>query len=235
VPSVALHIVHAYFTGMLTHIAYLIPWYLVINYFNFSLILLPITCVAAFFIQQASVKRLNDWFYRDHWLSHNSEFDFVYLHGSHHDAIPSALIGVAGNGYLEGFFRGALAFPIPFYNPVIAAIVYTFDIKSDMDLHQYIPGIFPKLSKEFYSVIQHSLHHYGKVEPYGFAINLDQPNISDETKKRFKILPDELKYSIKLDEQLTGYEWHNARFKWFMDLVEKYENAPANPEVERVN
>jgi hypothetical protein len=209
-PSVALQIVHAYFTGMLTHIVYLVPWYLVINYLNFSLILLPVTCVAAFFIQRVSVKHLNDWFYRDHWLGHNSEFNFVYLHGSHHDAIPCALIAVAGNGYLEGFFRGALAFPIPFYSPVMAAIFYTFDVKSDMELHQYIPGIFPKLSREFYSVIQHSLHHYGKVEPYGFAINLDQPNISDETKNRFKILPDELKYSVRLDEQLTGYKWHNG-------------------------
>jgi hypothetical protein len=224
-PSVVLHILHAYFTGILTHIVYLVPWYLVITYFNFSILLLPATCLVAFLIQRKSVKQLNHWFYRDHWLGHNSEFDFVYLHGSHHDAIPCGLIGVAGNGFLEGFFRGALAFPIPFYSPVMAAIFYTLDVKIDMDLHQYIPGIFPKLSREFYGVIQHSIHHYGRVEPYGFAINLDQPNISDNTRKQFRSLPDELKYSIKLDEELTGYEWDNARFRWFLDLVDKYQNG----------
>lgn len=221
-------IFHAYCTGMLTHIVYLIPWYLVIQYANFSLVFMPATCVIAFVVQKRSVKNLNDWFYRDHWLGHNSEFDFVYLHGTHHDALPCALIGVAGNGYLEGFFRSALAFPIPFYNPLVAAFFYTADVKVDMELHQYIPGVYPKLSREFLSVIQHSLHHYGRLEPYGFAINLDQP-ISDELKKRTSVLPDELKYSIRLDEQLNGYEWDGPRFRWFMDLVHKYHDTPDVP------
>ncbi|HWU67428.1 MAG TPA: hypothetical protein VN046_01020, partial [Stenotrophobium sp.] len=83
-------IFHAYCTGMLTHIVYLIPWYLVIRYANFSLVFMPATCVIAFVLQKYSVKNLNDWFYRDHWLGHNSEFDFVYLHGTHHDALPCA-------------------------------------------------------------------------------------------------------------------------------------------------
>lgn len=219
---------HAYCTGMLTHIVYLIPWYLVIRYANFSLVFMPATCVIAFVLQKYSVKNLNDWFYRDHWLGHNSEFDFVYLHGTHHDALPCALIGVAGNGYLEGFFRSALAFPIPFFNPLAAAFFYTGDVKVDMELHQYIPGVYPKLSREFLSVIQHSLHHYGRLEPYGFAINLDQP-ISAELKKRTSVLPDELKYSIRLDEQLNGYEWDSARFRWFLDLVNKYHDTPDVP------
>ena len=225
---ISLEILHAYFTGLLTHIVFLVPWYLVITYFNFSLILFPVTCLVAFVIQRYNLKTYNDWFYRDHWLGHNSELDFVYLHGTHHDAIPCALIGVAGNGYLEGFFRGSLAFPIPFYNPFMAAFFYTADVKVDMDLHQYIPGVFPKLTREFYGVIQHSLHHFGRVEPYGFAINLDQP-ISDAIKKRTKALPDELKYSIRLDQQLTGYEWDNPRFRWFLELVDKYQNPPPHP------
>lgn len=227
-PSISLEIVHAYFTGLLTHIIYLAPWYLVIQYFNFSLVLTPVTCVIAFLIQKQNVKTLNDWFYRDHWLGHNSEFDFVYCHGTHHDAIPSAMIAVAGNGFLEGFFRSSISFPIAYYNPVMAALFFTTDVKADMDLHQYIPGVFPKLSREFYSVIQHSLHHYGRLEPYGFAINLDQP-ISDELRKKTNVLPDELKYSIRLDQQLNGYEWDNARFRWMMDLVDQYENGSGSP------
>jgi hypothetical protein len=222
-PRISLEIVHAYFTGMLTHIVYLVPWYLVITHVNFSLVLLPLTSLAAVLIQRKSVKTLSAWFYRDHWLGHNSEFDFVYLHGTHHDAIPSGLIGVAGNGYFEGFLRGALAFPIPFYNPLVAAVLYTFDVKTDIDFHQYIPGVFPTIARGFYEVTHHSTHHFGRIEPYGFGIKLNQPNVSEETKKLFKPLPDELRYSLELDEQLTGYEWDNPRHRWFLELVDKYQ------------
>lgn len=225
---VPLEIVHAYFTGLLTHIVHLVPWYLVIKFSNFSLVFLPLTFVIGILIQRSSVEKLNEWFYRDHWLGHNSEFDFIYEHGTHHDAIPSALIGVAGNGFLEGFFRGALAFPMPFFNPVIAGIFYSIDVKSDMDLHQYIPGVFPIMSKEFLGSVQHSLHHYGRLEPYSFGLNLDKP-LTDEVKKQTRLLPDGIKYSYRLDEQLTGYEWDNPRFKWFLDLVDKYNDGPIVP------
>ena len=40
-----------------------------------------------------------------------SEVEFVYLHGTHHDAIPCALIGVGENGHLEGVFRQIIGFP----------------------------------------------------------------------------------------------------------------------------
>jgi hypothetical protein len=109
----------------------------------------------------------------------------------------------------------------------MAALFYTIDVKIDIDSHQFIPGIYPKLPREFYEVTQHSLHHFGRLEPYGFAINLAVPNISEETKKKFKFLPDELKYSIRQDEQLTGYDWHNDRHRWFMALVDKYQGGGA--------
>ena len=218
-------IVFAYLTGLMTHLVYLVPWYLIITHVNYSLVLVPLTLILAFVIQKASVKTLNDWFYRDHWLGHNSEIDFVYMHGTHHDAIPSAMIGVAGNGHLEGLVRTAIGFPIPFYNPIASAFFYTVDVKTDMEMHQYIPGVYPKLTREFFGVIQHSLHHYGRLEPYGFAINLDQP-ISEELEKRTRVLPDELKYSIRLDQQLTGYEWDSAKFRWFLDLVDRYHGEP---------
>lgn len=226
-PSIVLEILHAYCTGLLTHIVLLVPWYLVITHASFSLVLLPITLVAGGALQIGFAKVINEWFYRDHWVGHNSEFDFVYLHGSHHDAIPSGLIGVAGNGYLEGLLRGAVAFPTPFLNPLVAALYYTIEVKSDIDLHQYIPGVFPKLSREIFEIAQHSVHHFGRVEPYSFAVNLDQPHISDELKKQFKIFPPGLRQSIELDERLTGYKWDNARYRWFMDLVDRYHDAGA--------
>jgi hypothetical protein len=226
---IGLEIVHAYFTGLLTHVVYLVPWYLVITHLNFSALLLPATTLAAILIQRKSVKTLSTWFYRDHWLGHNSEFDFVYLHGTHHDAIPSGLIAVAGNGFFEGFFRGALAFPIPFYNPFVAAFVYTGDVKIDIDFHQYIPGVFPKIPRGVYEVTHHSTHHFAHLEPYGFGIKLDQPHVSDATKKRFKVLPDELKYSLRLDEQLSGYRWDNVRHRRFLSLIDKYQDTGETP------
>jgi hypothetical protein len=224
-PSIALEIVHAFATGMMTHIVFLAPWFMVITYAKFSVLALPVTIVAAILIQKNFAKSVADWFYRDHWLGHNAEIDFVYLHGPHHDAIPSGLIAVAGNGYLEGYLRGLVGFPTPFLNPVMAALFYTIDVKIDIDSHQFIPGIYPKIPKEFYEVTQHSTHHFGRIEPYGFAINLGLPGISEDTKKMFKILPDELKYSIQQDEQLTGFEWDNNRHRWFLDLVDKYQGG----------
>lgn len=235
-PSITIEIVHAYATGILTHIIFLAPWFMVITYAKFSVVLLPVTIIIAILIQKSFAKSVANWFYRDHWLGHNSEMEFVYLHGPHHDAIPSGLIAVAGNGYLEGYFRGLVGFPTPLLNPVMAAILYTLDVKIDIDSHQFIPGIYPQLPRGFHEVTQHSTHHFGRIEPYGFAINLGLPGTSEETKKMFKILPDELKYSIMQDEQLNAYEWDNNRHRWFLALVDKYQGTapaapPATPEV----
>lgn len=220
--SITLEILHAYFTGVLTHIVLIAPWYIVIAYFEYSLVFLPVVCVLDIIINLRFLKVMNAWFYRDHWLGHNSEFEFLYLHGTHHDAIPSGLIGVAGNGHLEGFLRHAMAFPTPFFNPLISCLVYTIDVKKDIEVHQYIPGVFPQLSREFQEVTQHSTHHFGRVEPYGFAVKLDQPGVSEDLKKEFKMMPDELRNSARLDEQL-GFKWDNHRHKWYLGLLDKYQ------------
>jgi hypothetical protein len=222
-PSIILEIFHAYFTGVLTHLILLAPWFLIITHVNFSVLFLPLVCVVNVVISLKFIKVINAWFYRDHWLGHNSEFEFVYLHGSHHDAIPSGLIGVAGNGFLEGFYRHAIGFPNSFFNPIVACALYTFEIKNDIDTHQYIPGIYPMLPKEFQQLTQHSTHHFGKLEPYGFAMKLDQDCISDEVKHSYRKIPGEIANSAKLDEQLTGFKWDNSINRWYLDLIDKYQ------------
>lgn len=222
-PSILVHIFHAYFTGLLTHMILVAPWFFIIQHVNFSIIFLPIVCVINIFVALKFARVVNKWFYREHWLGHNSEIEFVYFHGPHHDAIPSGLIGVAGNGMLEGVIRNTIAFPNPFFNPLVSCLLYTIEVKLDMDSHQYIPGIFPMLPREFHEVTQHSTHHFGKLEPYGFGIKIDQENISEEFKNSFKRLPDELKNSAKLDEQLTGFKWDNQRHEWFLGLIDKYQ------------
>jgi hypothetical protein len=221
--NITLEIVHAYCTGLLTHIVLIAPWYLVIAYSRFSVIFLPIMCLINVVVHLKWARALNAWFYRDHWLGHNSELEFLFLHGTHHDAIPSGMIAVAGNGFLEGFFRNTIGFPVPFYNPVISAMAYTFEIKNDIDLHQYIPGIFPNMRKRTLEIGQHSTHHYGRLEPYGFGLKLDQPRFSEAYKRNFARIPDELMNSLRLDEELTGFQWDNATHQNTLRLWEKYQ------------
>lgn len=216
-------IVHAYLTGLLTHLVLLVPWYLALTFLQFSVLLLPVVCVANFFLHIRFLRLINSWFYRDHWLGHNLEFDFVYLHGPHHDAIPVGLIGVAGNGFLEGLFRNVIGYPTPLYHPLTAFLAYTMEVKQDIDFHQFVPGVFPTLPLEFRKVGQHSTHHFGHLEPYGFAVKLDQPGLSPEFLGKFKRMPDEFSNSVRLDEELTGFKWDNPRHEWFVRMCEEYE------------
>jgi hypothetical protein len=215
--NMTLEIVHAYCTGVLSHIILLAPWYLVIMYARFSVIFLVPVGVLNIIIHLKWLKVANSWFYRDHWLGHNSEFEFVYLHGSHHDAIPSGLIAVSENGLLEGFFRHTIGWPNPFYTPLIAFALYMFEIKGDIELHQYIPGVFPRLAKEGIELYQHSTHHYGPLEPYGFAFKLGE-------KGAYNYMPDEMRNAIELDEQM-GFKWDNPIFRRTKALYEKYHNV----------
>ena len=220
--NITLEIVHAYCTGLLTHIILIAPWYLVIGYSKFSLIFLPVVCVIDVVIHLKWMKAINAWFYRDHWLGHNSEFEFVFLHGTHHDAIPSAMIAVAENGLLEGFLRLSMGTPVSFYNPVMSFLITTLEVKMDMEAHQYIPGVHPRLPMKVMEVSQHSTHHYGSIEPYSFGIKVDQPGATEEYQKLFSGLPDELRNSAKLDEELTGFKWDNPTHRRTMSLYDKY-------------
>ena len=216
-------ILHAYGTGVLTHIILLAPWYVVLRHAHFSLLLLPVMCCINVVIHLRWLRVFNAWFYRDHWLGHNSEFQFIFLHGTHHDAIPSGLIAVAENGLLEGFFRFTLGAPTVFYNPLVAFFIFTFDIKNDIDLHQYIPGVFPRIPAQSMEVFQHSTHHYGQLAPYSIAMKVDQPSVSEKFKQNFDWMPNELKNSIELDEELSGFQWDNPTQRKTISLFKKYQ------------
>lgn len=220
--NIKVHVWHAYFTGILSHALLIAPWYLVITYSNFSVLLIIPMVFINYKMNIHFMKLINEWFYRDHWVGHHSELDFVYLHGPHHDAIPSGLIGVGGNGFLEGFFRHAIGVPTSLFNPFAALFFNTFEVYQDIITHQYIPGIFPQLPKNFNQIAQHSIHHFGRLQPYGFALNLKQDGLSDKFRASFKGLPDEFINSYRLDEQLNGFEWDNPKHKWFLDIVDKY-------------
>jgi hypothetical protein len=162
-------------------------------------------------------------------LGHNSELEFIYLHGMHHDAIPSALIAVGENGFLEGFLRNTVGSPVPFYNPGASFLIYTYEVANDVYKHQYIPGVFPKLPRQFIEVAQHSTHHFGKLEPYSFALRVDQFTVRGGSEKIMR-LPDELANSIKLDEELTGFQWDNPTYRKTLSLYDMYHGRATDSE-----
>jgi hypothetical protein len=222
--NITLEILHAYVTGLLAHIILIAPWYLVISYSSFSVIFLPVVFLINIIVEKKWMKVINYWFYRDHWLGHNSEFEFIFLHGMHHDAIPSALIAVGENGFLEGFMRHAIGSPIPFFNPIVSFLIYMFEVGNDVRTHQYIPGVFPRLSRQYMEIAQHSTHHFGKLAPYSFALNVDQPSVPESIKKSTtRRLGPELASSIKLDEELIGFQWDNSTYHNTLSLYDKYQ------------
>jgi len=221
--NIILEILHAFCTGVLTHIILIAPWYLVIMHSSFSVVFLPAVCLINIVLYGAWVKVINSWFYRDHWLGHNSELEFIFLHGTHHDAIPSGLIAVGENGFLEGFMRCTIGTPTAFFNPVISFLAYTLEVQKDIKGHQYIPGIFPRLSKNVLEVYQHPTHHFGPIAPYSFAYKFDQPQITEEKRKAFGRIPPGLENSAKLDEELTGFQWDNPTYRRTLSLFEKYQ------------
>jgi hypothetical protein len=222
--NISVEIIHAYSTGLLTHIITLAPWYLVIKYSRFSLVFLPITALISIAIHLKWAKVFNAWFYRDHWLGHNAEFDFLFLHGPHHDAIPSGMIAVAENGFLEGFIRFTLGAPIALYSPLISFLLFMIEIPVDIRGHQYIPGVFPRLPRTFMERFQHSTHHYGPLEPYSIASKSDGTNTSKDFNRTVECwIPEEVKNSIELDEKLTGFKWDNPTYRTILRLWDKYQ------------
>ncbi|MBV9496105.1 MAG: hypothetical protein JOZ54_17795 [Acidobacteria bacterium] len=228
--KIVLEILHAYGTGLLTHIVLIAPWYFLITHVRFSLLLLlPVAVLNYKTYARWMRSSYSSWFYREHWLGHNSELEFIYLHGSHHDAIPSAMIAVSGNGFLEGVLRHSIGVPTPFFNPIGASLVYAFEVKNDMALHQYIPGVFPQFQKFAIETNQHSTHHYGRLEPYSIAMKGDAPGMSEEVRKKARGVAKGIRNSVQLDEELTGFEWDNPIYRLTQKLYAKYQ-----PETEPV-
>jgi hypothetical protein len=168
------------------------------------------------------IKTYNAWFYRDHWLGHHSEFEFLYLHGTHHDALPTGLIGVSGNGYLEGFLRHTLGNPTAFYTPLLAFVLYTIEVQQDIVGHQHVPGIYPTVSRKFHETAQHSTHHWWLMEPYSIGFR----SVPKQKPTGFQFPPEELLNSIDLDQRLGGFQWDNPRHEHFLKLFDEYQKSP---------
>eukprot|EP00035_Acanthoeca_spectabilis_P011367 m.199895 g.199895 ORF g.199895 m.199895 type:complete len:395 (-) comp15325_c0_seq10:164-1348(-) len=135
------HLLHAFVTGIQCHILAVAPLYLLIYYGQHSMVLLPLrACFDVVIYGWWLRTHWNDWLYRDHWISHHDELEFVYLHGPHHDALPISLMAAHDTGMLEGFLRFSLGLPEAFAAPLLSVPLRGFQVLADMVFHQYVPG-----------------------------------------------------------------------------------------------
>ncbi|HXH37715.1 MAG TPA: hypothetical protein VNN08_03730 [Thermoanaerobaculia bacterium] len=229
--NITLEIVHAYVTGLLTHILFLAGWYVVLTHVRYSLLFVPAVCAIDVVIELKWYGTLNRWFYREHWVGHNSEVEFLYLHGNHHDAIPSGMIAVSEHGMLEGFCRSLIGPPVSYYHPLAAAFFISHLIWYDMLTHQYIPGVYPRLSTAVVKSTQHSTHHFGQLAPYGLASKSAVAE-GKATNWRARLMPREMANAIELDEELTGFQWDNPTFRNTVSLWDRYGERKATPDAE---
>lgn len=211
--STVAELFHSYFTGLITHITMLVPFYLVTTCFLRSILFVPLNMVLIRLLgfREKFFTRQNRWQYRDHWLAHNSPVEFVYLHGPHHDAIPTALLAVGDHGYLEGALKHSFGWPVAFLNAIDSFLLNTLAIWIDMKGHQFVPGIFPYSRRKDGKERHHSVHHYLSLVPYSLGLRLKgglpNPEFGDGS----------------IDEVLDNYDPRNKRITWFLGQIEKYE------------
>lgn len=220
---------HAFVTGVFTHIVTVIPWYCYLRLVEFSArssaneaAVDPVLCllltfswlVRGPFIEQKIVQdfednELNDWYIRDHWLGHHDRFEFNYMHGPHHDALPVGMIAVADNGPVEGLVRHFLGHFDCFKCPPHAFYAWTKTVIRDVVGHQYVPGVFPWSFSVVDVGVHHIEHHFLSMHPLGNGIESD---------------PDP-RNNCEVETWLSGdrYSANNKVWNWFVGEVAKFE------------
>jgi len=206
-----LHLLQAWVTGQLCHIAHVAPLYFVITYFDHSLLTLPIYLLNLRFGRRCGGgsgqlgKGPLTWLYRDHWVNHHSELSFIYCHAPHHDAIPSAMIGCAGDGIL-GLFIRTWVWGKCLDEPITASILMSKTVIMDMKQHQYAPGVYPYVKNNLKAGNHHMEHHFLKLNPIGVDIAM---------------LPNQKLWGMSV--WLDGFNRKNETWKWWSEQARAVE------------
>jgi hypothetical protein len=207
--SVHVLIAQAFITGLLSHLCLMAPSALFLSNSHPSWLREALLTAAAgtVFLAGRFLRRENELvryyrlFYQNHRTAHDSRFMFTVLHGPHHDAIPSALIGSAGGtGFLENGDR-AITWLDMLDSVTITQFNWARNIVVDMLFHQYIPGVFPFSKGVVKGGVHHVAHHFGSLRPLGIVTH-GYWEVSD-----FR----------------DGYRTDNRRIRWFLDVFEHFE------------
>ena len=218
--SIHNHIVQAFVTGMVSHLALVAPCVLFFLWtrptrLREALLIAGVILWAG--IARPLYKRgillrpgliHNRLLYQNHIIAHQSRFYFTVFHGHHHDTLPSALIGsAAGTGFLENADR-VLTWFDPLYSIVLMQLKWTYMMGFDMVVHQYIPGVFPFAKPTVAGTAHHVTHHFGSALPLGIIFS----------------------GYIEPQDMENGYRPNNTITRWFLSEVAQREGL--TPELE---
>jgi hypothetical protein len=204
--STTVLIVHAYVTGVLSQIGGVLPSLIFAQLtqptYLRELVAAAIGWLIVVVCRIDTVKAFNRWFAGDHARAHTSRFWFTVFHGTHHDAIPSGLIGGAGgNGFLEGVHRSIACFWFLQGGVLFLGIFGPIGVVHDMMVHQYIPGVFPFCRNVLVARAHHALHHFFTLEPLSVG---SQRALEEDVR--------------------NGYRMDNPKARWFAEVAAKHED-----------
>lgn len=64
---------------------------------------------------------------------------------------------------------------------------------TDINGHKLIPGVYTHQTKEYMQITQHGTHHYGRLEPFGFAMSVDRQDTPEDLEKKDARIPNVIK------------------------------------------
>lgn len=206
------HIVHAYVTGILCHIALVLPLLVIYKYFvptYFRELCLVVFVFLVDIVLNSTNSTSNGlphradnfflWFRTRHEHDHKNRFYFTVFHGHHHDAIPSGLIAATENGLLEGVHRSIVRMHF-MYPASLFLLQLGMNVPINIVGHQYIPNVFPFSASVIRLKHHHAVHHLLNLLPLAFGYFPYLQNCVDQ-----------------------GYNPSNAKARWFADSVVKLE------------
>lgn len=233
-------LLHAFVTGIYTHVVALIPWFCCLKLVDASarsaldpssldatlcfMLAISWTLRVAFVENKIRMDFFtcdqNSWALREHWLGHHDLFEFNYLHGPHHDALPVGMIAVSDHGPLEGLLRHSFGMFDSFLCPPLAAYTWTISVKWDIDGHQYVPGVFPWSFPIVDIGYHHAEHHFLSMHPLGGCIT---PKAPDKP-----LVPAEWgQMACEVETWVSGdrYSPDNEVWNWFVKQVAELEKG----------
>lgn len=207
--DIRLHILQAYITGLLCHFALLAPPLIFYRLTQPTVLregllivgTLVVQAIVFYFLPWRDSLDGAKWYHDNHQHTHQLRFEFTIMHGHHHDAIPSSLIGAAGVGLMEGVHR-----PIARLHFLLS--VTLFFIRStlltlvDLKAHQYIPGVFPYAAFAVGNRDHHMAHHYLSLRPLGIGL----------------VASPFMQWDLA-----EGYSVNNGKVDWYLKKVAEYE------------
>jgi|GEM_PF-2681168 len=211
------HVVQAYVTGVICHLCLITPC-VVFYAATRPTYVREAALLFGYIVWNQCERRLRfgaempiffNNFYKDHANCHVSRFAFTIVHGHHHDTIPSGLAAVADSAPLESTAR-TLWWGWFLDSILIINFQFVWLVFRGMHNHQYIPGVFPYSRYVIAICTHHVLHHYGSLYPLGFVSRFTRDG----------------PFYGHANDLSHGYEADNAKIRWYIDLMEKYEGLP---------